>query len=76
MLECLALIVGDQRLDDLIHIPLKNGFQLVKRQTDAVVGNPPLGEILGADALTAVTAADLAPAVLGALLILLADHLV
>ena len=58
----LRLVVGDQRLDDLVELAHHHPVELVERQVDAVVGDPPLRKIVGADALRAVARADLQPA--------------
>ena len=57
----LGLIVGDQGVDQLVE---RRAFQhlveLVQGEADAVVGDAPLREIVGADALRTVAGADLA----------------
>ena len=51
---------GGQRLDDLVErLAVEHLVELVERQVDAVVGDPPLRKIVGADALGAVAGADL-----------------
>ena len=58
------LMLGDQRIDQLIErFAFEHQIKLVQRQPDAVVGDAPLREIIGADALRAVAGADLAAAV-------------
>ena len=56
-----CLVVGHQRIDDLVQPDAVDHLgQLVERQVDAMVGDAPLRKIVGADALGAVAAADLA----------------
>src|SRR5688572_17041589 len=52
--------MGDQRVDDLFHFTLHDAVELVKRQVDPVIGAATLREVVGANALGAVAAADLA----------------
>ena len=55
------LVLGDQRLDDLVERLARDHLvELVEGQVDAVVGDAVLREIVGADALGAVAGADLA----------------
>src|SRR3546814_6594998 len=54
----LRLILGDQRVDQLVHLPLDDLGQAVERQVDPVVGHAPLREIIGADAFGAVARPD------------------
>ena len=50
---------GDERFDNLGQAgPLEHLVELVKRQIDAVVGHPPLWEIVGPDPLRAVARTD------------------
>src|SRR5215831_7837708 len=64
--ELTRLMLGDQSIDQFVE---RGAFQhlleLVQRQADAVIGDPPLREIVGADALRAVARADLALALRG-----------
>src|SRR3954471_2916958 len=53
------LVIGDQRVDDLVELAEHHPVELVERQVDAMVGHPPLREIIGTDALGAVAGADL-----------------
>src|ERR1051325_11662963 len=56
-----GLVFGDQRIDDFAErFALENLRQLVKRQIDAVVRNPPLRIVVGANAFGAVCGPDLA----------------
>jgi hypothetical protein len=56
--QLVGLILVDQRLDDGIEIPFQNVAELVEREVDAVIGDAPLREVVGADALGAIAAAD------------------
>src|SRR5262245_58655424 len=57
--ELFGLIFLLQRLDDRLEIAVHHVQQLVKRQVDAVIGDPALREIVGPDALGAVARAHL-----------------
>src|SRR5262245_46165911 len=58
--EQLGMMLRDQRLDQLLERrPLHHQLELVEREIDAVVGHPPLWEIIGPDALRAIARADL-----------------
>src|SRR5260370_29052843 len=58
---------GGERVDDLVERFARHHLvDLVERQVDAVVGDATLREIVGADALGAVAAADLALPIGGA----------
>ena len=48
----------------------------IERQSDAVVGDAALGEVVGSNPFAAITAADLILAFVGAFGILLLNHLV
>ena len=48
-----------QGVEQLVQIARHHRFQPVQRQVDAVVGHASLREVVGADALGAVAAADL-----------------
>ncbi len=63
----------DQRFDNLFKITPEDFIEFVQRQVDTVIGDPALGEIVGADALGPITTADQVTAVLGFFLFLLAD---
>ena len=52
--QLFRLLRGHQRIDELVQIAIQNGVQLVERQSDAVIRDPALGEVVGADALGAV----------------------
>ncbi len=47
-----------QGLQHLVQVAFHDGQQLVQREVDAVVGQAPLREVVGADAVAAVAAAD------------------
>ena len=56
----LRLALGGQRVDDLVEpVALHDPVERIEGEVDAVVGHPPLREIVGADALRAVAGADL-----------------
>src|SRR5262249_620594 len=55
-----GLMLCHQRVDDLAEgVAFDHLRQLVEREIDAMVAHAPLGKIIGADALRAVTGADL-----------------
>src|SRR6267142_42796 len=56
--ELLGLMLGEQRLCQLTEVAIHDVVDLVEREPDAVIGDPPLREIVGADALGAVARAD------------------
>lgn len=56
----LGLRRHSQSIDDFVHVSVQDGIQFVKRKTDAVVRYAALREVVGPDALAAVTRADLA----------------
>ena len=59
--EQARLMLGDQGIDNLVEAPpLQHKVEAVQRKADAVIGDAPLREIIGADALGAVAGADLA----------------
>ena len=60
--QLFRLIRCDQSIDQLIQIAVHDGLDLIQRQSDPVIGDPSLREIIGADPLTAVAAAHLTPA--------------
>src|SRR5690606_17905288 len=66
--QLLGLEFLAQGPDDIVEVALKDLVELVESEVDAVIGDPPLGIVVGADALGAVAAADEAPAGLGLLL--------
>src|SRR5579863_457648 len=57
--QALFEVVDHERLNDGIDVALDEGGEVVKRQLDPVVGDAILGEIVSADALVALAAADL-----------------
>ena len=58
------LSVGDrERVYHLIHVPHEKAVQRIEREPDAMIRDPPLREIIGADALRAVARPHLAAAV-------------
>ena len=62
-----APLVGDERVDHLVELAGQHLVELVDREPDAVVGDPVLLEVVGADLLGAATAADLGLAGIGRL---------
>ena len=71
--ELVCLMFGDQRFDDLFKIAPEHLFKFVQGQVDAVIGDPSLWEVVGADTLRAVATADEVTPVLGFLSFLLAN---
>ena len=55
-----------QRVDDFGQIARHHPVERIERQVDPVIGHPPLGKVIGADAFAAVARSDLALAVGGA----------
>src|SRR5512145_1079044 len=70
--ELLGLMFGHQRACEFADVAVHDGVHLVQREVDAVVGDPTLRKIVGADALGTVAAADQALALGGGLGILFA----
>ena len=60
LLKLCGLIRRDQRLDNIIHIPVQKRIQLVKRTFDPVICDPSLWKIIGADLFRPVACPDLA----------------
>ena len=58
-LEGAALVLGGQRLGELVEVALEDLVEPVLRQLDPVVGDAVLGEVVGADLLGALAGADL-----------------
>ena len=54
----LRLIGGHQRIDQFFHLSLQHALKLVQRETDTVVGDPTLREVIRAHALGTVAAAS------------------
>ena len=65
LFEQFGLPVGGEGVDDLIEIAVHHGIQLIQGQTDAVIGQSSLREIVSSDALIAHAGADLAAALSG-----------
>src|SRR6185503_20528987 len=74
--ELLGLVLGGERRRDLREVAVHDRIDLVQREVDAVVGDAPLGEVVGADAVRAVAAAHEALPLRGFLRLLLAHLLV
>src|SRR5579862_2456473 len=58
LLQFLGLVVGDERVDDGLEFAVHYVGELVDRETDTVVGDAVLREVVGADLLAAVAGAD------------------
>src|SRR5882757_303779 len=56
--ELLGLVLGEKGLRQLGQIAVHDVVDLVEGETDAVIGDPSLRKIIGADALGAVARAD------------------
>ena len=56
-LQLAILVLCDQRLDHLVDLPVEERLQLVQSIADPVVGDAPLGEIVGANALAPIPGA-------------------
>src|SRR4051812_24983596 len=74
--ELLGLLLGGERVDDLVELTFHDAVDLVEREVDAVVGDPALREVIGANPLGAVARADEGLARRGGLGLLLALLLV
>src|SRR5437867_7451833 len=74
--ELLGLVLREQRLRQLGKVAVHDVVDLVEGETDAVVGDPSLRKIVGADALGTVARADQGFARGGFLRLLLASLLV
>src|SRR5574344_2725452 len=57
LFQQLGLAGGLQSVQHLAQVALHDVEQLVEREVDAVVGQPPLWKVVGADAVAAVAAA-------------------
>ena len=55
-------LLRPQGLGELVQLALQDRFQPVRGETDAVVGDPALREVVGPDLLRAVAGAHLAAA--------------
>src|SRR4051812_33234158 len=66
--ERFGLVVRLKAVDDLVDLALHHVGKLIERQPDAMVGEPALGEVVGADSLAPVPGADHAAAGVGMLL--------
>ena len=58
-LRVLAVALGGQRGRELVEIALEDRVETMLRELDAVVGEPVLGEVVRADLLRPLAAADL-----------------
>src|SRR5437764_1172652 len=56
--ELLGLLLGGERVDEVVELAVHDAVDLVQGEIDAVVGDAALREVVGADALGAVARAD------------------
>src|SRR4029077_6416781 len=63
--ELPALLLAAQSVHQFVEISLENGGQAMEGEIDPVIGDPALGEVVGADALAALSRAPLALAIGG-----------
>gem|GEM_PF-6636923 len=68
--QLFSLVFVDQGLDDGVQVSLHETFQLVQGEVDTVIGDAPLGKVIGANAFRAVAAAHQGFAGLGLFLLL------
>ena len=61
--ELLGVVFAGKRVEQFVEIAVHDGVDLAQGEVDAVVGDAPLGEVVGADAFAAVAGADLELAV-------------
>jgi hypothetical protein len=52
--QLIHLVFTDERFDHLVQLTRHHLVELVEGEVDAVIGDPPLGKIVGADTLGAV----------------------
>src|SRR5262249_29131682 len=52
--ELLSLVLGDQRARKLVEVAVHDGRDLIEREIDTVIRNPPLGKVVSAYALGTV----------------------
>jgi hypothetical protein len=45
VLEFLRLVMGDQRIDDILELAADDGIELIEGEVDAVIGHPPCGKL-------------------------------
>src|ERR1019366_7266891 len=57
LLHLLALVMGDEGIEDGIHFAFHHEIELMQRQADAVIAHAILREVVGADFLAAVAGA-------------------
>src|SRR5207342_2972546 len=74
--QLLGLVLGGERVKQLVELTVHDALDLVQGQIDPVVGDAALWEVVGADALRAVARADQRLASRGGLRLLLAHLLV
>src|SRR5579871_164638 len=56
-LQLARAVIGDERVDDLVHLAIHHEIELMEGESDAVVGDAVLREVVGADLLAAVAGA-------------------
>jgi len=76
MLQCLGLVMGNQRINDLIDIALKNLIEFIQGQTDTMIGYPSLGKIICSNPAAAIAGAHLALSLRGPFFVFLPDLLI
>src|SRR5690242_19833038 len=60
--ETLSLFCSEERVDNVVEIPVENILEIAGREGDAMVGQPVLRVVVGPYLLAAVTRADLGSA--------------
>ena len=56
--ELVGLVLGGERVGEVVQVAVHDLLDLVQREVDAVVGHAALREVVGADAVGAVAGAD------------------
>jgi hypothetical protein len=51
-------MLGSQRLRQFLYVAVHDGVDPIQREVDAVIGDAPLREVVGADALAAIARPD------------------
>src|SRR6266571_5440527 len=59
LLELFGLVIRGERIENGVELAIHHEIQLMERQADAVVRDPVLREVVGANFLAAVAGADL-----------------
>src|SRR6185369_13523777 len=60
-LQRLGLEVRPEAVDDVLQVAVEDAGEIVRGETDAVIGQPVLREVVGADLLRTVAGSDLTP---------------